>query len=184
MIFESARERVRSISSAEVEPGGSRDVGLLVLRVGLAAVVGAHGLQKLFGLFGGSGIDGFAKTLTGYGFTWGTGLLAWVTALSETGGSLLLLFGFLTPLGSAALLGVALNIVYVRAPTGFFLNGMKEGFEFQLVLAVVALALLFTGAGRYAVDARTPWGRNPGRFGLAALAFAVVTSVGVVVFFR
>jgi putative oxidoreductase len=162
----------------------SKDAGLLVLRLALAAVVGAHGLQKLFGLFGGSGIDGFAATLTGYGFTSGTTLLAWVTALSETGGSLLLLFGVLTPLGAAAVLGVALNIVYVRAPTGFFLSGARDGYEFQLLLGAIALALLFTGSGRYALDARTPWGRNPGPYGAVALVLAVATSAGIVILFR
>lgn len=74
--------------------------------------------------------------------------------------------------------------MYVRAPTGFFLSGARDGFEFQFVLGAIALALLFTGAGRYALDARTPWNRNPARCGAAALALAVVTSAGVVILFR
>ncbi|MGW4826359.1 DoxX family protein [Amycolatopsis japonica] len=169
-------------------PGGrwttGTDVGLLILRVALACVMGAHGLQKLFGAFGGSGIGGFAKVLTGYGFTSQTTLLAWVTGLSETLGSLLLLVGFATPLGAAALLGVALNIVFVRASTGFFLAGTKAGFEFQFILGAVALGLLFTGSGRLAVDSNLPWGREPLRYGLAALALSVLTSAGVIILFR
>ncbi|MFI6741817.1 DoxX family protein [Nonomuraea sp. NPDC050451] len=165
-------------------PSPGIGIGLLVLRITLACIVGAHGLQKLFGLFGGSGIGGFAKVLGGYGFTSNTTLLAWVTALSETGGSALLLLGLGTPLGAAALLGVAVNIVYIKAPTGFFMGTQKDGFEFQLLLGVVALAYLFTGAGRYSLDARTPWGRRPVPYGLAGLALALVTSTGVILLFR
>lgn len=160
------------------------DAGLLLLRIGLAAVVGAHGLQKLFGIFGGTGIDGFAKVLTGYGFTSGTTLLAWVTGLSETVGSALLLVGFATPIGASAVLGVAVNIVYVRAPSGFFLSGTNGGFEFQLVLGVIALALLFAGSGRFSADAKTPWGREPIRYGLAGLILSMLMSAAVILLFR
>lgn len=163
--------------------GTGRDVGVLILRVFLALVVGAHGLQKLFGVFDGPGIAGFAQTLTGYGFTSQTTLLAWVTGLSEAGGSLLLLLGLFTPLGGAAVLGVAMNIVYVRFGTGFFMSG-RNGFEFQLILGAVALALMFTGAGRYSLDRGTVWNTRPERFGLAALALSLVTSAAVIVLFR
>jgi putative oxidoreductase len=160
------------------------DIGLLVLRVALACVVGAHGMQKLFGAFGGTGIPGFAEVLTGYGFTGQTTLLAWVTGMSEMFGSLLLLVGLATPLGAAALLGVAANIVYVRASTGFFLVGTKGGFEFQLLLGAVALGLLFTGAGRYSADAVLPWGRLPLRYAVGGLVLSVVTSAGIIILFR
>ncbi|MFI7152801.1 DoxX family protein [Nonomuraea sp. NPDC050022] len=171
-------------AAGHVDPSPGIDIGLLVLRATLACIVGAHGLQKLFGLFGGSGIGGFAKVLGGYGFTSNTTLLAWVTALSETGGSALLLLGLGTPLGAAALLGVAVNIVYIKAPTGFFMGTQKDGFEFQLLLGAVALAYLFTGAGRYSFDARTLWGRRPVPYGLAGLALALATSMGVILLFR
>lgn len=160
------------------------DVGLLVLRLVLGGIVGAHGLQKLLGVLGGTGIDGFARVLTGFGFTGHTTLLAWVTGLTEVGGSVLLVLGLLTPLGAAGLLGVALNIVVLRAPTGFFLESARDGIEFQLLLAAVALALLFTGSGRIALDRATPWGRRPVPFGLAGLGLAVVTSAAVLLLFH
>ncbi len=160
------------------------DTGLLVLRIALACIVGAHGLQKLFGLFGGTGIDGFARVLDGYGFTSQTTLLAWVTALTEVGGSALLLLGMFTPLAAAGLLGVAVNIVVLRVPTGFFLRGPQDGFEFQLLLGAVALAFLFTGAGRLALDANTPWGRRPARFGLIGVGLAAVSSAAVLILFH
>ncbi|GAA1204696.1 DoxX family protein [Prauserella alba] len=156
------------------------DVGLLVLRLGLAAVMGAHGLQKLFGLFDGPGIGGFADALSGMGYTGQTTLLAWITAVAETGGALLLAVGLFTPLGAAAILGVTVNIVVAK----FQLGGGFFEVEFDLTLALVALALLFTGAGRIAVDKNTPWRRKPGAFGLFGLLLAAAASIVVIVMFR
>jgi len=182
-IVRSETKGTSSHTTAENDPSSGVDIGILLLRIVLAGTMGAHGLQKLFGLFDGPGIDGFARALSGFGFTSQTTLLAWVTALSEVGGSVLILFGVLTPLGAAAVLGVALNMVYLLAPTGFFM-GPETGFEFELLLGVVALALLFTGAGRYALDRNTPWGRSPLRYGLGGIGLAVISSAAVILLFR
>jgi putative oxidoreductase len=155
------------------------DVALLVIRVAVGVVIAGHGLQKAFGWFGGPGIDGFAGALGDMGFTRGTTFLAWVTALSEIGGGALLVLGLLTPLGAAAVLGVALNIVYVER-SGPFLGG----WELPALLGAIALGLLFSGSGRLAADAAAPWGRRPVRWGLAGLALAVATSAVVLLAFR
>lgn len=156
------------------------DVGLLVLRLGLAMVMGAHGLQKLFGLFDGPGIGGFADALTAMGYTGQTTLLAWITAFAETGGALLLALGLFTPIGAAAVLGVAINIVVSKFQLG---SGYFEA-ELDLLVGVAALALLFTGAGRIAIDKNTPWRRKPGVFGLFGLLLAAAASIVVIVMFR
>ncbi|MCP2254179.1 putative oxidoreductase [Prauserella aidingensis] len=156
------------------------DVGLLVLRLGLAMVMGAHGLQKLFGLFDGPGIGGFADALTAMGYTGQTTLLAWITALAETGGALLLALGLFTPIGAAAVLGVAINIVVSKFQLG---SGYFEA-ELDLLVGVAALALLFTGAGRIAIDKNTPWRRKPGVFGLFGLLLAAAASIVIIVMFR
>nr|WP_253862903.1 DoxX family membrane protein [Prauserella halophila] len=173
---------------AEVEESGPEpdrwhaglDVGLLVLRLGLAMVMGAHGLQKLFGLFDGPGIGGFADALTGMGYTGQTTLLAWITALAETGGALLLAAGLFTPLGAAAVLGVTINMVVTKFQLG---SGYFET-ELELLIGLAALTLLFTGAGRLAVDKNTPWRRKPGAFGLFGLLLATAASIVVIVMFR
>ncbi|MFC4000573.1 DoxX family protein [Prauserella oleivorans] len=162
------------------------DIGLLVLRLGLGITMGAHGLQKLFGLFGGQGIDGFAQALAGMGYRDQTTLLAWITALAEVGGGVLLVLGLFTQLGAAAILGVAANIVYVKyqANGGFFTSADGLGFEYELFLGVTALALLFTGSGRAALDKNTPWRRKPGTFGVLGLLLAAAASTVVIVLFR
>ncbi|WP_297548535.1 DoxX family protein [Amycolatopsis sp.] len=162
---------------------GGLDFGLLIMRVALGVTMGAHGLQHLFGLFGGPGIAGFARFLGSFGFTSQTTLLSWLTGISEVGGGALVIVGLFTPLGATALLGVAVNIVYAKWHGGFF-EGQGGGFEFELLLGVVALTLLFTGAGRFSLDANTPWRRRPVPLGLLGVLLAAAVSVAVIVLFR
>ncbi|OZM74197.1 hypothetical protein CFN78_07120 [Amycolatopsis antarctica] len=162
---------------------GGLDLGLLLLRLVLGGTMLAHGAQKLFGAFDGPGIDGFAQALGTLGYTSQTTLLSWITALAEVGGGALLILGLFTPIGAAAILGVTANIVYVKYGSGFF-NGPEQGYEYELLLGVVALALLFTGSGRVALDANTPWRRKPMPFAIVGLVLAAAASVAVVLLFR
>lgn len=136
----------------------SLDVGLLVLRLVLGATFIAHGLQKVFGLFGGAGIDGFAQGLDRFGFR-ATTVLSWVTGLTELLGGALVLLGAATPLAAAGLLGVMINVVLLKLDNGFF--GPPAGFEFEVVLGGLAAGLILTGAGRIAVDSALPMFRRP-----------------------
>lgn len=162
---------------------GGLDFGLLVLRLMLGGTMFVHGLQKLVGLFDGPGISGFAETLATFGYTGQTTLLSWLTTLAELGGGLLLIFGLFTPLGAAAVLIVLVNIVYAKYSGGFFL-GAGDGYEYELALSAVALALLFTGSGRIALDKNTPWRRKPLVSGIVFLLLAAVASVLVIVLAR
>jgi putative oxidoreductase len=165
------------------ETRGGIDLGLLVLRVALGVTMGAHGLQHLFGLFGGPGIGGFARALGSMGYTSQTTLLSWITGLSEVVGSALVLVGLFTPLGAAALLGVCANIVFVKFSGGFF-QGQGQGFEFELMLGAASLTVLLAGAGRIALDVNTPWRKRPLPYGLVGLLLAAAASVVVIVLCR
>lgn len=173
----------RSSTAVETQWHGGLDFGLLVLRVLLGGTMGAHGLQHLFGAFGGPGVAGFARVLSGFGFTSQTTLLSWITGIIEVGGGLLVILGLFTPLAAAALLGVTVNIVYAKFPGGFF-QGHGQGFEFELLLAGLSLTLLCTGAGRISLDVNTPWRKKPWPFGLLGLLLAAAASVVVIVLFR
>lgn len=148
---------------------GGLDVGLLVLRLVVGGTFVAHSLQKLFGLWGGQGIDGFANYLGTYGFSQTT-LLAWITGVGELIGGLLVVLGLFTPIGAAALLAVAANVIYLKWGAGFF--DPPVGYEREALLAVGAFALLFTGPGRASLDRPTPWGRRPVPLGLFMLLIA------------
>ncbi len=169
---------------AKAGPGhwhGGLDLALFVLRLVLGGTLVAHGLQK-FGLFDGPGLDGFARGLESFGYTGQTTLLAWATALAEVGGGVLLVLGLFTPLGAAAALGVLVNAIAVKVGAGFFAG--QGGFEYELVLAATAFALLFTGSGRLALDKNTPWRHRPLVFGLVALTLAAGASAAVLVVLR
>ncbi|ASR34657.1 hypothetical protein BAY61_06300 [Prauserella marina] len=164
---------------------GGLDFGLLILRVVLGGTMAAHGLQKLFGLFDGPGIGGFASALTGMGYTSQTTLLSWITGIAELGGGVLLVLGLFTPLGAAAILGVAVNIIYAKfAAGGRFFTGDGAGFEYELFIGLTAFALLFTGSGRAAIDKNTPWRRKPLPYALLGLLLAGAASAVVIVLFR
>ncbi len=161
---------------------GGLDFGLLLLRLVVGATMMAHGAQKLFGVFDGPGIGGFADALGGMGYTSQTTLLSWLTALAEFGGGLLLVLGLFTWIGASAILGVMANIVFVKFDNGLSMS--NGGFEYELVLGTAALALLFTGSGRIALDKNTPWRRKPMPFAILGILVAAAASVLVIVLAR
>ncbi len=130
--------------------------GPLFLRLGLAAVFIAHGGQKLFGWFGGAGLEAslayFEQTL---GIPMIPALLAMV---AEFFGAMAILLGLLTRVAALGLTVVmAVAIFRVHLPYGFFLNWpcmpeLGHGIEFNLALAAMSLSLVVTGPGKYSVD--------------------------------
>ncbi|MGW4208623.1 DoxX family protein [Lentzea sp. NPDC004789] len=141
------------------------DLGLLGLRAVLGGIFVLHGLQKVFGLFGGPGIDGFAKSLESMGYRESV-VLAWVTGVTELAGGSLLVLGLFTPLAAAGLLAVMANVIALKYKGGFF--GPK-GVELELALAGMAFAALFAGPGRAALDYNRSWFRHPLAAGFIAL---------------
>src|SRR5258708_6425024 len=97
------------------------DIGLLLLRLSVGLTLGAHGAQKLFGWFGGPGLDGTAKGMEMLGFHPGR-RHALMAGLTEVGGGLLLALGLLTPLAAAIVFAVMLvAAVSAHVKRGFFL---------------------------------------------------------------
>ena len=87
---------------------GTQHLGLLVLRVGLGVVLGAHGLQKLFGWWGGSGVTGFKNSLSDVGYQHAD-ILAYVSAGGEIVSGVLLVLGLFTPIAAAGALAFLIN---------------------------------------------------------------------------
>jgi putative oxidoreductase len=127
------------------------NIGLLILRIVLGGVLIGHGAQKLFGWFGGKGLPGAYKMIDTMGFrpVW---LWAWMSGLTEFGGGLLTLTGFLTPLGSLGIIAPMLTAIIKSHWRNGFWN-TNRGFEFPLVNLTAALALGLTGPGAYSLDA-------------------------------
>ncbi|WP_327250836.1 DoxX family protein [Streptomyces sp. NBC_01244] len=126
-----------------------KDLGLLSLRLAAGGVLMAHGTQKLFGWFGGGGIEGTARAMEHMGFTPGR-RSAIAAGLGEAGGGALLALGLATPAAGAAAAGAMAGAVSVHAPAGFFAQG--GGFEYPALLGTVAACLGVTGPGRISLD--------------------------------
>lgn len=128
----------------------SLSLGLLVLRVVVGLTMAGHGAQKVFGWWGGPGLkawtEGVAKMRIRPAVPF-----AWLAALAELGGGLALALGFLSPLGSLAIIGTMLvAIATVHWPNGFW--NTKRGYEFNLTLMAAVVAIALTGPGTYSVD--------------------------------
>jgi putative oxidoreductase len=122
------------------------DRGLLLLRAILGVVFVMHGGQKLF-VYGLPGVAGMLDSL-GVPFP---ALNAVLITAAELGGGLALLAGAATRVAGGVLaFSMAVAVVTAHLANGFFL---PQGFEYALTLLVANLALVFTGAGRYSVDA-------------------------------
>jgi len=129
------------------------DVALLVLRVPVGLLVAAHGAQKLFRWFGGGGLPTTAKHLESLGLRPASGW-AFLGALSEFGGGLLLALGLGSPLGAVGVAAaMAIAITKIHWPKVW---ASERGFEYPLVNFAAALAVGIAGPGAYSLDA--VWG--------------------------
>jgi putative oxidoreductase len=127
------------------------DLGLFLLRLTVGLTLAAHGTQKLFGWFGGPGLDAIGQGFEMLGFHPGR-RHAVMAGLVETGAGLLLALGFLTPIAAAGVFAVMLVAgVSAHAKQGFFIT--SGGYEYTLVLGVAGLAVAFTGPGALSLDA-------------------------------
>jgi putative oxidoreductase len=132
--------------------------GLLVLRAVVGLIMAAHGTQKLFGWFGGPGLDGTTGMTRSLGFRMPR-LMALVLGLTETGSGLFVLTGFLTPLGALGIVVVMLvAITLVHWKNGFFVG--NGGYEFNLLLLTSVVAIAAIGAGRFSLDRLIGWDDN------------------------
>ncbi|HWQ36638.1 MAG TPA: DoxX family protein [Blastocatellia bacterium] len=121
----------------------------LALRIVVGVVFAMHGAQKLFGAFGGPGIDGTAQFFEQTGIVPGV-FWAWVVGLVEFCGGLALLLGACTRYAASLLAIIMLVAIFaVHLSHGFFL---PQGSEYALTLFGANLTLLFSGAGELALD--------------------------------
>ena len=127
----------------------------LVVRLGLGVIFFAHGAQKVFGWFGGRGLS---ATIAGFRQMNIPPAATVLAAFIECFGGLAVLVGFLTRPAALGLIAVMLvAIAKVHAAHGFFLNwsmtpGKGHGFEFNLALLAMALAILIGGGGVLSID--------------------------------
>ena len=161
------------------------DIGLLLLRFAVGGTFFAHGMQIVSGLWGGQGIDAFARSLEGFGYQQAA-ILAWVAGITAVAGGALVVLGFLTPLAATGLLALMINSVALKFGNGFFVASPAgaNAVELDVVLGMAAAALVLTGAGRIALDRGRTWNLRPAPWGVLALIVGVAAGVLVLVLLR
>jgi len=152
------------------------DLGRLLLRCTVGGTFFVHGTQKLFGWFGGGGLDQAAEEFESFGLRPGR-RNAYAAGSTEVGCGILLALGLAAALTAAGVSGVM--ITALRTAT------WKDGFkpttgQHQVLLAVAALALVETGPGTPSLDATLGLERTGEAWMLAALGAGAVGSAAVI----
>ena len=119
------------------------DVSLLILRVVVGVIFAMHGSQKLFGAFGGMGLEKTVEMMGG-------GVLPYLVTIGEFFGGLGLIFGFLTRFSAASLIVIMVGaIAMVHGKNGFFQSA--GGYEYNLALIGLLLPIFLCGPGRFSI---------------------------------
>jgi putative oxidoreductase len=148
-IFERRKGMLKKLFQTE------NDSVIMILRVLLGIVYFPHGMQKLFGWFGGPGFGGAMHMLTtNLGIP---ALFAFLAIMAEGLGSLGLLTGLLT---RVAAFGIAVDMIVavymLHWQNGFFMNWFGnqkgEGFEYHILVVAIAIALMIRGGGKWSID--------------------------------
>lgn len=122
----------------------------LLMRLSAGAIFAAHGAQKLFGSFGGGGLEGTAQWMASIGLEPGY-LMALAAGSAEFFGGIALLLGLLIrPAAFALAMTMLVAVITVHLPNGLFMS--NNGYEFGLALLAITGALVLNGGGKLSLD--------------------------------
>lgn len=153
-------------------------LGTALLRATVGGLFVGHGTQKLFGWFGGHGVEGTGGFMESLGMKPGKHN-AIAAGAAETAGGTLLALGLFTPLAAALLTGtMATAVRLVHGSKGPW--NSDGGYEYNLVLAAAAFALTDAGPGAWSLDARRGRARWGAGWALAELAAGVAGSTAAI----
>ena len=153
---------------------GSRvnETAPLIVRLAQGSLMAGHGAQKLFGSFGGPGLEGTSGFMEMLGMRPGRPW-AYLAGLSEFGGGLLTALGLLKPLGPLGVIA-SMSMATRKAHWGKPVWGTEGGAELPLFNIAVSTALLIREPDRYSLDRL--WGiRLPAWVGPLGLVGIILT---------
>ncbi|MGE2835599.1 DoxX family protein [Mycobacterium sp. SMC-4] len=161
---------------------GTQNLGLLLLRVAVGVLLVAHGLQKMFGWWGGEGIGGFREYLTEVGFRHAD-ILSYVAAGGQIVAGVLLVIGLFTPVAAAGALAYLVTAILADAMDAHndarLSAFLTDGHEYEVLLLLVVAALVLVGPGRYCVDRGRGWARRPFVGSFAALVLGLGAGIAI-----
>jgi len=133
--------RIKNFFFSTLEDSPLADLGLLILRVGIGlSLAFGHGLGKI------PVSEGFVEGVDKMGFPFPV-FFAWAAALSEFLGGIFLALGFATKPNSVLITFTMLTAFFIRHGDDPFARKEKA-----IIYAVVAIYLIFKGAGKYSID--------------------------------
>jgi putative oxidoreductase len=154
--------------------------GRLAVRAVIGGLFIGHGTQKLFGWFGGPGLDGTEQMMDALEMQPGRAN-AVAAGVAESAGGALLLAGAATPLAASSLIGTMVTAIRkVHQPQGPW--AAQGGWEYNAVLIAALIALIDTGPGELSVDSalgREEWGPGWALGGLALGAAASSAAIAM-----
>lgn len=122
------------------------DISLLVIRVIVGTIFFAHGAQKVFGMFGGAGLEATVEKM---------GPLGYLVSIGECFGGLGMIVGFLARFSAASNIVIMFGaIAMVHGKNGFFQS--NGGFEYNLALIGLLVPILLLGPGRISIGRFLP----------------------------
>ncbi len=126
------------------------NLAALILRLVMGGLMAGHGAQKLFGSFSGPGLEGTSGFMEMLGLQPGRPW-AWLAGLSEFGGGVLTLLGFLNPLGPVGVIG-SMTMATTKAHAGKPIWVTEGGAELPVTNIAAATALIVNGPGKWSLD--------------------------------
>jgi putative oxidoreductase len=126
------------------------NLAALLLRLVLGGLLAGHGAQKLFGSFSGPGLEGTSGFMEMLGLQPGRPW-AILAGLSEFGGGVLTLLGFLNPLGPLGVIG-SMAMAATTAHKGKPIWVTEGGAELPVTNMAAATALILNGPGKWSLD--------------------------------
>ena len=148
----------------------------------MGVVLIAHGLQKLFGWWGGPGLDGFKNSLADVGYQHAD-ILAYVGAGGADRRRRAAGAGPVHPAGRGGRAGLPdqrpAGRVSAQHDEARLSSSCTDGHEYQIILIVAVVAIILAGPGRYGLDAGRGWARRPFIGSFVALLLGIGAGVGV-----
>jgi putative oxidoreductase len=161
---------------------GTQDLGLLLLRLAVGAVLIGHGLQKAFGLWGGPGFDGLESSLTDMGFKHAD-ILTYVATGGQIAAGVLLVLGLFTPVAAAGALAYSVTGLLAEAMMAHeearLASFLTDGHEYKVIFACAVAVIILIGPGRYGLDAGRGWARRPFVGSFVGLVLGIGAGVAV-----
>ena len=155
-------------------------IGRLAARVVIGGLFVGHGTQKLFGWFGGPGLEGTEQMMGALQMR-PTRANALAAGATETAGGALLIAGAATPAAASGLIGIMITAIRkVHQPQGVW--AAQGGWEYNAVLIAALMALVDAGPGDISVDAalgKEQWGRGWALTGLAVGTAASAAAIAL-----